>query len=177
MRLFPLDVGCNTSFMPTFAQSVASYTAQADVLSTWLEGLSAAQCDAVPTEKAAGLWSMRQLVIHMLDSDLAATHRIRRMVAEDKPLLIAYDETAFCANAAICGADLRQVAALFSANRRFTGAFLAALPRDSWTRPGVHNHRGLVTVEQMVGLYVHHADHHGAFARAKRLAMGVATSW
>lgn len=171
--------------MRSIAENVALYTAQADILAKWLDGLTLEQCDAVPTGPGVavmGRWSMRQLVIHMLDSDLAATHRMRRMVAEEKPLLIAYDETAFCASPAICGtgpgaADLRQVAALFAANRRFTGAFLLNLPDTAWPRTGVHNQRGIVTMEQMVAIYVHHAEHHETFARAKRQAMGVPTGW
>jgi hypothetical protein len=42
-----------------------------------------------------GTWSIQQIVLHMMDSDLIASDRMKRVIAEDRPTLIGYNETAF----------------------------------------------------------------------------------
>jgi len=40
-----------------------------------------------------GTWSLQQIAIHMMDSDLIASDRMKRIASMDKPLLCGYDET------------------------------------------------------------------------------------
>ena len=115
---------------------------------------------------------MRQLVVHMLDSDLAAGHRMKRMAAEEVPLLIAYDESAFAAKL-YEGVDVNLACELFRLNRLHTGEMLRRLPSEAFVRTGIHNQRGKVTLAEMVAIYVHHMDHHAPFANAKRVALGL----
>src|SRR5437762_13284052 len=42
-----------------------------------------------------GKWSIQQVVIHLMDSDLIASDRMKRTIAEDRPTLIGYDESKF----------------------------------------------------------------------------------
>ena len=44
-----------------------------------------------------GKWSIQQVVIHLMDSDLVTTDRMKRVIAEDNPTLLAYDEEKFAA--------------------------------------------------------------------------------
>jgi len=148
------------------------FIAQADDLRRWCDGLSDMQLDA---HAVPGAWSMRQLVVHMLDSDLAAGHRMKRIAAESFPLLIAYDETAFAATL-YKAVDVALACDLFRLNRLHTGEVLRALPDAAFQRSGIHNQRGRVTLAEMVALYVHHMDHHAPFAAAKRAALGVASA-
>ena len=106
-------------------------------------------------------------------SDLASTHRMRRIVAEDCPLLVAYDENAFIARLPSDRADLGEVLDLFEANRRFTARWLRTLAPEAFARTGVHTQRGKVTLLEIVGIYSHHVDHHLAFVAEKRRNMGV----
>jgi uncharacterized damage-inducible protein DinB len=130
-----------------------------------VRGLSADQLDAHPV---AGTWSIREIVVHLLDSDLAATHRMRRIAAEEGPLLIAYDETAFAARLGYEQADLELVLRLFEDQRRFTADWLRRLDPEAFERWGVHNQRGKVTLADMVRLYAEHVDHHLKFIVSKR---------
>ena len=38
-----------------------------------------------------GTWSLQQIAIHLLDSDLIGSDRMKRVAAMDKPLLIGFD--------------------------------------------------------------------------------------
>ena len=45
-----------------------------------------------------GRWSIHEVVIHLMDSDVIAVHRMKRVIAEENPLLIGYDENKFIAS-------------------------------------------------------------------------------
>jgi hypothetical protein len=47
---------------------------------------------------APGKWSIRQIVAHLADSELVCAHRMRQIVAEDSPTLIAFDQDAWTKN-------------------------------------------------------------------------------
>lgn len=145
------------------------YEAQGHELKHWVDGLTDHELDAFPVP---GTWSIRQLVVHMLDSDQIATHRMRRIAAEEKPLLVGYDETAFSKVPAINAGSVEDVAELFALNRRWTADFLRALPDAAFERVGVHTQRGLVTISQFVAIYVQHVEHHRKFLHDKREKLG-----
>ncbi len=154
--------------MSNLHERISTFERQASALAAWSQGLSRDQLLAVPV---AGTWTMQTLLVHMLDSDLVATHRMRRIVAEDLPLLIAYDETAFAARCHYNQADIAQVSSLFAANRAFTAAWLRTLDPADFARQGVHNQRGKISLDDMLNIYIEHVTHHERFALAKRAAL------
>lgn len=129
-----------------------------------IKGLSPQQFDAAPIP---GKWSIRQLIVHLYESDLVACDRMRRIAAMKRPLLIAYDESAFIANLHPESVDVALAAEGFAINRRLLVPVLRALPMEAFARDGVHNERGLVTLEQMVKGYGDHLDNHLKFLDEK----------
>src|SRR3954471_16336496 len=65
-----------------------------------------------------GKWSIQQVVIHLMDSDLIATDRMKRTIAEDKPTLIGYDETKFIQNLFPDEQSAEDAVKIFDLNRR-----------------------------------------------------------
>ena len=159
------DNACATlPSMDPIDAAIASYESGPDKLRT--------ACSGIPEQMlnrriGPGEWSIMENAVHLLDSDLASTHRMRRIVAEDCPLLVAYDENAFIDRLPSDRADLAEVLALFEANRRFTARWLRSLPREAFARVGVHTQRGKVTLIQIVEIYAHHVDHHLDFVSRK----------
>lgn len=160
--------------MTTPRQDIERYAAQADIIRRAAEGLSNDQLDAFPIP---GTWSVRQILVHLLESDLAATHRMRRIAAEDKPLIIAYDESALARELGYEHDDLAVVGDLFALNRRFTAAWLRRLPDPAFDRVGVHNHNGFVSLAAMIAMYVRHVDGHMTHLRRKRELLGSPLGW
>lgn len=162
-----------TSTGPSLNELLRAYWAGADAPRRAIIGLTPQDLRARPAaQPGLGLWTIQQVVVHLWHSDLAATHRLTRIAAEDKPLLIAYDESAFIEKLDYHAVDTADVCELFSRNRRHTYQLLAGLPEEAKERPGVHNHKGLVTLGQMLAMYVEHVEHHVRFIVAKRAAMG-----
>lgn len=128
--------------------------------------------DQMNTRIGPGAWSIQENAVHLLDSDLACTHRMRRIVAEEVPLLVSYDENAFIARIPSDKADLAEVLALFEANRAFTARWLRTLPPEAFARTGIHTQRGKVTLLEVVEIYANHVDHHLRFVAEKRRNLG-----
>jgi len=157
---------------PTNAQAVARYTQQIGRLASWAKNLSKAQLVAPPTGQYLGTWTIAQNIIHCLDGDLSATHRMRRIVAEDVPLLIAYDETRLAARLGCDHDDIDQACRLFDENRRFVAAWLNRLTDEDFNRTAVHNQNGKVTLAQVVKTYSDHIDAHEKTVMIKRTMLG-----
>jgi hypothetical protein len=135
-----------------------------------IAGLSREQLLAFPIPNT---WSTHQVILHLMDSDLIASERMKRVIAMDRPLILAYDETLFTQRLCYDTLDAHAACTLFELNRRMTAALLRALPPDAWLRTGVHSERGLETLEHLVEGYCDHLDHHLKFIAAKRKALGV----
>ena len=119
-----------------------------------------------------GAWSIQQLVCHLADSDLVFSDRIKRVIAEDRPQLLAFDENLWAKNLHYELQSPQDAVELFALNRRLTAAVLKVLPDEAFRRAGVHSERGELTLEQIVRTAVGHLDHHLKFLYDKREKLG-----
>ena len=145
------------------------YLAGADQLAPAISGLSVAELDALPVK---GTWSIRQIVLHLLDSDLIASDRMKRIIAEENPTIIGFDESAFARNLFYDQLDAELACDLFAKNRRLTHEILRRLPESAFARAGTHNERGRIMLADLVETYTGHLEHHLGFIREKRKLLG-----
>ncbi len=129
--------------------------------------------DQLRARPVPGKWSTLEVVCHLVDSDQAWCHRMKRVIAEERPLLIGYDETRFTASLPYQESDLNETLALMEGMRRQMARTLRALPEAAWSRTGVHSERGLVTLAEMLRLEAEHVPHHIVHILEKRRAMGL----
>lgn len=155
--------------MTSHRDSIDRFASGAGTPAAWVRGLSQSDIDALPVP---GTWSIRQLVLHVLDSDLIAVHRMKRIIAESNPLLIGYDETLFAKHLGYERMDVADACECFRLNRHLMAQILNGLPESAFARSGVHNERGKVTLAEMVEMYVGHLTHHEKFLREKRAKLG-----
>jgi hypothetical protein len=97
------------------------------------------------------------------------THRMRRAVAEDSPVLSSWDENAFI-DAGLYGDGRQPVAgfvAVMHTLRRWTAEWLATLTPAQLARQALHPERGAESVRDMLVLAVWHLEHHARFLNAK----------
>src|ERR1700691_1192245 len=50
-----------------------------------------------PPGAGIGLWTIQQVVLHLMDDELIWTARMKTMIAEDNPEIIGFDESKFAA--------------------------------------------------------------------------------
>jgi uncharacterized damage-inducible protein DinB len=152
------------------AQMIASYVEGPRLLRASVRGMSREQLRARPI---AGKWSTLEVVCHLVDSEQAWCHRMKRVIAEEKPLLIGYDESRFTATLGYHDRDLDEELDLLDAQRDQMARVLRGLPDAAWLREGVHNERGLITLETMVEVEAEHVVHHIRHILDKRKALGL----
>lgn len=148
---------------------VEQYAEGAGILADSIHGLTREDFLAYPVP---GTWSIQQIVLHLMDSDLIASDRMKRIIAEDHPPIIGYDESAFSKKLFYDRLDPSLATEIFRLNREMTSVILRHLPEAAFARAGTHNERGQMTLGEMVKLYVWHLDHHLGFLRHKRQLLG-----
>jgi len=148
---------------------IEGYAAGGDVLGKSIQGLERSDLLAFPIP---GTWSIQQIVLHMMDSDLIASDRMKRVAAEDHPTLIGYNETAFAKTLAYDHIPAQDACEVFRLNRRITAELLRQLPDAAFQKTGFHNERGELTLEHLVSGYIEHLDHHLKFIKEKRKLLG-----
>lgn len=124
------------------------------------------------TRIGPGNWTIAEIIVHMYDSDLVGQDRMKRVIAEDEPVLLAFDQDAWIARLRSDELPFAEAAELFAANRRWMARILNETPEADFARSGIHTERGRMTLAELLSGYVNHLDHHLRFLYAKRGALG-----
>lgn len=109
---------------------------------------------------APGKWSIRQIVAHLADTELVYAHRMRQMVAEENPTLIAFDQEAWTKNLNYARRKPKQSLESFRRMRAENYELLKELPEGAYARAGNHSERGPVTLGSQVEVLAEHAESH-----------------
>jgi len=148
---------------------IEQYAKGAGMVAESIKGLTRDDFRATPVP---GTWSIQQIVIHLMDSDLIASDRMKRVIAEDNPAIIGYNETAFSQKLFYDKLDPAVAADIFKKNRELTAIILQNLPDNAFARTGTHNERGKISLQELLAMYVQHLEHHLGFLRHKRQLLG-----
>ena len=154
---------------------IDNYERGADQTAQAVRGLSRDDLHRLPPAGSApeiGKWSIRQVVIHLADAEAALADRIKRIIAEDDPVLQAWDETRFAERLAYDQQSTDDAATLIALTRRQVARILRTLPDAAFDRTGRHSERGPQTAKEVIGMAVSHMENHLKFIRAKRALFG-----
>jgi uncharacterized damage-inducible protein DinB len=159
-----------TSLSPDARRTAIDHIAETPArLRAAVTGLTDAQLD---TPYRDGGWTVRQLVHHVADSHMHAFARTRFALAEDNPLISAYDETAWAELPDMRTMSPEVSLALLDALHQRWVHTLRATPAESFTRTIQHPENGPMTVDSLVNVYAWHGRHHTAHVTALRERMG-----
>jgi uncharacterized damage-inducible protein DinB len=150
-------------------QLIDRYANGAEQLQQAVAGLNRSEMLAVPIP---GKWSIQQVVIHLADAEASFADRIRRIIAMDGPVLLAWDENKFIQQLHYNQQSAEDAVAYVGIIRRQTSRILRELPNEAFSRTGEHSEKGRQTLENVVSSAVNHMDHHLKFVAEKRLKLG-----
>ncbi|MDP9364230.1 MAG: DinB family protein [Chloroflexota bacterium] len=146
---------------------VARYKEGYRVVTDALVGITDVQLDA---RKAPGEWSPRQVIHHLADSETTSAVRLRRLLAEEHPVIQGYDQDEF-ARVLRYDRPIDAALALFGAVRASTAELLDRMTDADWARQGTHSESGPYGVEDWLRIYAGHAhDHANQIRRAREAA-------
>ena len=112
-------------------------------------------------------WTPRQVVHHLADSEAMAYTRIRRLLAEDDPVIQGYDEPEW-ARRLHYDRPIASSLAVLAAVRAASLELLERLTEADWKRTGSHSESGAYGVEDWLRIYAAHPHEHADQIRAAR---------
>jgi hypothetical protein len=153
--------------MSELSDTLEKYRRGPELIATAMTGAAGAELDYVP---AAGQWSIRQILCHVADAEIVAAARFRRIVAENRPAIVAYDQDAWAANLDYASRKIAEAMETFRHIRAWNYDLLHSLPEAAFERTGIHQERGELTLLALLGIYARHAEKHAEQIRRVRAA-------
>lgn len=150
---------------------IERYSSGGAILAYAVSGLTREQEQARP---GPGDWSITELVAHLIDTDLVYADRMKRVISEDEPKLLGFDEAAWAKRLGYQEASVEEAVSLLAGNRRWMTAILRRCSQDDFARSGMHSEAGRKTLADLLSTVTNHLDHHLRFLYAKRAKLGVA---
>jgi predicted transcriptional regulator len=136
---------------------VAQYVAGPEVMRAALADITGAELDARPAD---GGWTAREVVHHTADSEMTSAIRLRRLIAEDDPLIVGYDGDEFARRLRYHDRPIEPALAAIDAARATTAQILDRLSEAEWGRTGTHSETGAYGVERWLEIYAAHCHEH-----------------
>lgn len=129
-----------------------------------LAGITDAELDHPAPD---GGWTARQVVHHLADSEGTAYVRLRRLIAEDDPVIVGYDEPEY-ARRLHYDRPIASSLAVLRGVRESSLSLLESLTPAEWERRGTHSESGAYSVDRWLEIYASHSHDHAAQIRAAR---------
>jgi uncharacterized damage-inducible protein DinB len=124
-------------------------------LAVLLDGVTAEKAERSP---APGKWSLRELMAHLADSEIAWSWRMRQVFSEDNPNLQPFDQDYWAK--VYSTYSFTQAVSTWKALRAWNLAFLHGLSAADKARPATHPEVGTMTLWTVVSIAAGHDLHH-----------------
>jgi hypothetical protein len=148
------------------AERIERYRTGTADLADALAGITEEELDRAQPD---GEWTARQVVHHLADSETMAYTRLRRLVAEDGPVIQGYDEPLFAKRLHYdrpIETSLEVTAAVRASSLELMGAMSPA----DWAKTGTHSEHASYSVERWLEIYSEHVHEHADQIRRARAA-------
>jgi uncharacterized damage-inducible protein DinB len=133
-------------------------------------GMSRDQLSARPVP---GKWSTLELICHIADFEPIYADRMKRVIAEEGPLLLSGDPDKFQARLAYSNRDAEEELNLIQTVRSQMARILKTLAEADFARTGKHSTDGLISLAVLLERITNHIPHHVVFVEEKRRALGM----
>jgi hypothetical protein len=127
--------------------------------------------DKLTAKPLAGKWSAAEIIQHLADSEMTSAIRLRRLLAEDFPVIQGYDQDKFAERLRYNERDVSPALEAFRAARSTSLQILHNLSEEDWQREGWHTESGRYSVEKWLEIYAAHAHGHADQIRRLREAL------
>lgn len=136
---------------------ISKYADQPGDLIAAVEGLTESELDR---SFERGKWSIRQQVNHLADCEINYVQRMKKVIAEDKPLLPVFESDKWAKSLFYDKSLADDSIALFFTLRATMARVLRGLSDKDFDRFGIHTEDGKVTLLDFLERAVEHAEHH-----------------
>jgi uncharacterized damage-inducible protein DinB len=113
---------------------------------------------ALDHSPAPGKWSVRQVLIHLADTELVFAFRLRQTVAEHNHTIQPFDQDRWAEHSEAY--DALTALETFTAARRWNILFLSSLSPEAFSKVVTHPERGAMTLQTVVETMAGHDRNH-----------------
>lgn len=137
------------------------------------EAIAGMTPDQLKAKPIPGKWSTLEVICHLSDFEPVYVERMKRVIAMEKPTLLGADETLFASKLCYDQRDAKEELNLIEVTRNQMARILRSIPVEAWSREGIHNERGPLSLEKLVTSITNHIQHHLTFVAEKRKALKI----
>ena len=105
-------------------------------------------------------WSIREIVVHIVDSEANSYIRCRRAVAEPGAAVMAYDEDQWATGLDYQNQDPKAALELFKHLRGMSYSLIKKLPDSAWSSTIEHPENGTMSLDDWLAVYANHVAEH-----------------
>jgi hypothetical protein len=124
-------------------------------LAQLVETIGPARLEVSP---APGKWSVRDIVSHLADAEIAFSFRLKQTLAEDHHIIQPFDQDLWAKSYPSC--DTRLALAALSALRAWNLALIQSVKPADLSKPVTHPERGTMTFQTIVETMAGHDRNH-----------------
>jgi hypothetical protein len=146
------------------ARLIQQYRAGYEQVVRALDGFPAGQLTARPIP---GKWSAAQVVHHLADSEMASAIRLRKLMAEEFPVIQGYDQDRYAEALHYQARPIEPSLQAFRYARESTAQIFEHMTEADWRKLGWHSEAGSYHTERWLEIYAAHA--HGHAEQIERL--------
>ncbi|MFN8177452.1 MAG: DinB family protein [bacterium] len=123
-----------------------------------------------------GKWSLQQVLRHLADTEITYGFRMRMIVAEDRPPILAYDQDLWSERLHYLEGTAAEALDDLAAMRRMNLRFYRRLSAKELARWGMHSERGEESADKIVRMMAAHDLVHRRQLQRIRVAIGLPPS-
>ena len=131
-----------------------------DLTAARIRAALAATPEALTHTYAPGKWTARQMLFHIIDVECVFGDRLKRSLADAKPLYWAIEPERWTARLAYPERSLEVAGQLYFAQHAAVRELLTSATPAEWDRAGIHSEAGRLTLRDLANKVVWHATHH-----------------
>jgi uncharacterized damage-inducible protein DinB len=126
--------------------------------------------EALRSKPSPDKWCILEILGHLADIEIVYAHRIRQMLADDKPVIAPMDQDAWARNLDYLDTPAPELIALYGLNRHHTVQLLRRLKPDDLQKLAFHPelNRTVTVGEMLVKMSAHGLNHLQQIEKLKR---------
>nr|WP_320132138.1 DinB family protein [uncultured Holophaga sp.] len=125
------------------------------------EALSAFPAELLDFRPAPGAWTLKEILIHLADSEVVSYVRCRAIIAEPGSVLMTHDESEWASNLGYEQQDHSLCLSIISTMRKANYGLLVLLDPSVWSENScVHSTRGPVSLDSWLEANTLHLRQH-----------------
>jgi len=136
---------------------IVSFTTDAEVFSQFVRSIPVEELNFKPTPTS---WNITEIIVHVVDTEMILQHRIKAILAEENPIIQAFDQDVWASELQYSSRDIEEQLALFVLLRKVFSPILQNVRDVDGERAGIHSTDGSILLKDIVKKMSTHLQGH-----------------